>query len=113
MQYKITETVWRENQYEIIYEVFDDDGKLVSGGMRSPIGAKELDAKAIEDLFTAKIFPEIEASKVEVLVEQVYTKAEIESLLISKGLIAETEKLEDLKTLAELKEDTVVEEIKV
>ena len=113
MQYKITKVVWRENQFEIIYEVLDNSGKLVMGGLRTPVGPKELDKEAMDELFVKRILPEIEASQNQVAVgaEQTYTKSEVENLMISKGYLQPTEKIEDLKPLAELTAVTV-EEIK-
>lgn len=104
MQYKISDTVWREDQFEIIYEVFDDDGELISGGIRLPVGKEKPDEKQLDVLFNDRIFPELAASlnAVPEAVEQTYTKTEVEALMIEKGYLKESEKLEDLKPATEL-----------
>lgn len=112
MEYKIIDTVFREKQFEIIYEISDDFGKLLIGGIRRAIGEKELDEKQLDVLFTYTIFPEFEKSQVIELVEKVYTKTEVENILVAKGFISEAESIEDLKTLAELKTIIVAEVVK-
>ena len=112
MKYKIIDTVFREKQFEIIYEISDDFGKLLVGGIRQAIGEKELDEKQLDSLFTDTIFPEFEKSQMIEPVENVYTKIEVENILIAKGFISETETLEDLKTLAELKTIVVAEVVR-
>lgn len=104
MQYKISDTVWREDQFEIIYEVFDDNGKLISGGIRLPVGKEKPDEKQLDILFNDRIFPELESAlkAVPEAIEQTYTKTEVEALMIEKGYLKETEKLEDLKPATEL-----------
>ena len=104
MQYTVNEVVWRENQYEVLYEVSDDKGKLIVGGLRVPVGKELPDEEALAKLFETKILPELEASQNQVVAtpEQIYTKSEVESLMIEKGYLQPTEKIEDLKPLSEL-----------
>ena len=104
MQYIINEIVWRENQYEVLYEVSDDKGKLIVGGLRVAVGKEEPDKEALAKLFETKILPELAAAQnqVDVAPEQVFTKSEVEALMVEKGYLKETEKIEDLKPLAEL-----------
>lgn len=114
MQYKISDTEWRENQFELIYEIFDDEGKLIEGGLRIPVGKEKLDEKQLDALFNDSIFPELEASlnaKSEEI-EQTYTKTEVEALMVEKGYLKETEKLEDLKPASELIAASVAAEVR-
>lgn len=100
--------MFRENQYEIIYEILNDDGKLLAGGLRRPIGKEKLDNKSLDILFANTVFPEFEEANTPLISDIIYTKTEIENILISKGLIAIDETIEDLKSLTEL---TVTKEV--
>lgn len=94
MTYKILRTVFRENQYEIIYDIFDDNGKLIVGNQVYPIGKEETLSKEEEQkLFDDEIFPNISTEPIEQ--EKLYTEDEVTDILIEKKYLEEGEKFSE------------------
>lgn len=92
--YKIHATNYRENQYEIFYDLLDGKN-VVLGNQIWAIGKNELDSFAIEKLMLETIIPSF-GNKEEFEQEQIFTKVEIEVLLKEKGYLTKNQTLDDL-----------------
>lgn len=100
MEYKIIRTTKQGSQFQIVYDLLDDNNNLLVGGLSKSI-KKDLDKNNLDELFENVIYPsfdeEIEPKKI------TYTEKEIEDLLKEKGHLKENEKLNDLKNIVEVK----------
>ncbi|MHA2019599.1 MAG: hypothetical protein ACTSXY_15130 [Promethearchaeota archaeon] len=103
LKYKVHSQDYRENQYELFYDLIDENGNVVIGNRIISIGKEKSDDKKIDKIMKDVIL-EFENAPIEDPIEKVYIEFEIEELLKEKGFLKSDEKLKDLKTLKELKE---------
>ena len=98
--YKIHATNWREEQFEIFYDLLED-GKVIAGNQIFPMGKVTPGSAEVSKVMAESIIPDFKSVRPEP--ELIYTKTEIEELLKEKGYLAENEKLDDLEDKVEIK----------
>jgi hypothetical protein len=75
------------------------------------VKSEKADEKEIASLITQRLIEVDHIKEPEPLPEKIYTKTEVESLLVSKGLILSTETIDDLQSKDILIAEAVVKEI--
>lgn len=96
MKYKVYKQAKRGCQYEILYDICDDLGNTIVGGLQHTVGNVQLDSKALDSLFESTIYPQI-SERLKEKEQDVFSREEIEGILKEKGYLEENEKIEDLE----------------
>ena len=98
MNYKLHSQRFRENQYELFFDILDDDNNIIFCNASKLIGKSKLSDEEINTLFDESIFPVIE----EQLSNQKENPIDVDILQELKDW-EELHKPEDIEELKELK----------
>lgn len=99
--YRIHAINYREEQYELFYDLLDGE-RVIVGNQIKAVGNKKLGEVEIEKIMNTTIIPALEQEEPEQ--EELYTKEEVEEILREKNYLEVGEVLEDLPTKSIVRE---------
>jgi len=107
MQYNVVRQYQRGPNYEIVYDLLDDAGNLIVGGLIRGVGPVLLDAVALDDLFVNKIIPEYEEATKQVDTEITEEVTDLEQELLTEKRIIKDKVIYQIKAQTAPTIDTV------